>query len=262
MAEIFDAIKKGFGIAAKSLSLVLILITFNLIANLLSIPLAVAPGKTPTPPQTVSAIIFSVVFILISIFIQGGSLGLVRDRIKEGGMKLASFASYGLKYYLRLLGLGILIIAIIGIVALVAGLIIAATAPLNNTVITAIAVVIAIAIGVAASLLYFIPLTLSPYALVCDDLGVIGALKKSLQTAKKPFSRVFLLILLFVLLILISLGIGLVVGFLVGLLGAIMPVEAGKIAMAVATSIINGYLGIVMMAAFMTFYLSLTGKKV
>lgn len=260
MVGVFEAIKKGFGIAAKSLGLVLILIIFNLIGNLLSMPFAVPAGQTPTPQTMTGAVIFTVIFVLISIFIQGGALALVRDTIKEGKMKLSSFASYGAKYYVKLLGLGVLIILIIGIVALIAALIIAVTAPLNNVAISGIAIVIAIAIGVAASLFYFIPFALSPYALICEGLGVIASIKRGLVVAKKPFIRVFLLLLLFAILILISLGVGVVFGFLVGLVSAVVPAMVGKILMAVVTSIINGYLGIVMMAAFMVYYLSLAAN--
>ena len=257
MTGVFEAIKRGFGIAAKSLGLVLVLITFNLIGNLASMPFAATPGQAPEPNMVAGALIFTVVFILISIFIQGGSLGLVRDMIKEGKMKLASFASYGGKYYLKLLLLGILIVLIIGIVALIASLIIAVTAPLNNVVVSAVAIAFAIAIGVIAALFYFIPFALAPYALVCEELGVIAALKRGLVVAKKPFTRVFLLVLLFVILILISLGIGVVFGFVVGMITSVIPATAGRILMAVVTSVINGYLGIVMMAAFMVYYLGL-----
>src|SRR3989338_4513484 len=104
MTGILEAVKKGFGIATKSLGLVFVLFIFNLIFNLVSIPLAAKPGAQPTGQATAGAIIFSVLFILISIFIQGGALGIVRDTIKEGRAKLAGFTSYGLKYYLRLLG--------------------------------------------------------------------------------------------------------------------------------------------------------------
>ncbi|MDP3804237.1 MAG: hypothetical protein Q8Q87_01655 [Candidatus Omnitrophota bacterium] len=262
MTGILEAIKKGFGVAAKNLGLVLILIVFNMIGSLVSMPFAIQPGQTPTPQVTASALIFSVVFILISIFFQGASLGLIRDYVKGGIAKLGSFASYGIKYYLRLLSLGLLIILIIGIVALVAGLIVAATTPLNNAIVTNIAIAVAVAIVAVVGLLYFIPLTLSPYALVCGELGVIAAMKSSLATAKKPFSRVLLLVLLFVLLILIALGIGLVIGFLVGLLTAVMPAAAGRIAMAIVTSIINGYLGVMMTGSFMVFYLGLKEKTV
>jgi hypothetical protein len=261
MTGIFDAIKRGFGIAAKSLGLALILIIFNTIGNIISLPFASAPGQTPTPQMTAGAVIFAVVFILISIFIQGGALGLVRDSIKEGRMKLASFVSYGAKYYLKLLGLGVLIVLIIGIVALIAALLIAITAPLNNIVISGIAIAIAIAIGIVASLFYFIPLALSPYALICENLGVIASMKRGLVVAKKPFVRVFSLLLLFIILILISLGIGVAFGFIIGMINTLLPATAGKILMAVVTGIINGYLGIVMMSAFMTYYLNLASEK-
>lgn len=260
MIGIFEAVKRGFGIASKSLSLVLVLIVFNLIGNIASMPFAVAPGQTPPPEAMTGALIFTVVFILISIFMQGGALGLVRDSIKEGKIKLSSFASYGAKYYLRLLGLGVIIILAIAIVAIIASLAIALTAPLGNQMISSIAIVAAIAIGVITSLLYFIPFALAPYALICEELGIIKAIKRSLAVAGRPLVKVFMLILLFIILILISLGVGLVFGFLVGLITAAVPEMIGKMLMAVVTSVINGYLGIVMMAAFMVFYLGLSAK--
>ncbi len=260
MAGILEAIRKGFGVATKNLGLVLVLFIVNLIFNLISIPLAVKPGTQVPPQLTIPVLIFSIVSILVSIFVQGGSLALVKDYIKEGKMRLVGFASYGLKYYLRLLSLGLLIILIIGITALIAGLLVAVTTPLNNAVITNIAVAIAVIIVLIIGLLYFIPLALSPYALVCDEVGVIEAMKRSLKVGKNPLSRIFLILLLLVLLVLISLGIGFVVGFLVGLINAVVPANAGQILMGIATSLINGYLGVVMIAAFMTFYLALVSK--
>ena len=108
MTGVIEAIKKGFGIAAKSLGLVLILIIFNLIGNIISMPFVTTNGQAPSPDTMTGAIIFTVVFILISIFLQGGALNLVRDSIKEGKSKLSLFASYGAKYYVKLLGLGVL----------------------------------------------------------------------------------------------------------------------------------------------------------
>ena len=261
MTGILEAVKKGFGIATKSLGLVFVLFIFNLIFNLVSIPLAAKPGAQPTGQATAGAIIFSVLFILISIFIQGGALGIVRDTIKEGRGKLANFASYGLKYYLRLLGLGVLILLIVVIIALIAALLIAGTAPLNNNVITTIATIITVAIAIIVGLLYFIPLTLSPYALICDETGVIASMKKSLKLVRKPFSRTLTLLLLFIILILISLGIGFVIGFLVGMVTAVVPVVVGQVLMGIPTSAVNGILGIVMLEGFVTFYLGLTGKE-
>lgn len=261
MAGILDAVKKGFSVAAKSLGLVLVLIVFNMIGNLLSLPFAVAPGATVTPQLTAGALVFSIVFILVSVFFQGATLGLVRDVVKEGKMKLASFASYGLKYYLRLFGLGLLIILMIAAVALIAGLIIAVTAPLNNAIVTTIAVVIAITIGVITSLFYFLPFMLSPYALICDDSGIIAAMKKSLRVARTPFTKVLWLLVLLIIIVLISLGLGFIVGFLAGLIAAVLPAAAGRVLMAVATSVVNGYLGVVMTTSFIVFYLGLANKE-
>lgn len=257
MGEILNSIKKGFGVANRNFGLVTALFLFNLVWNLASIPLAVAPGATVSPQMTAATLVFSALFILASIFMQGGILGIVRDAVKQGKSQLANILSYGAKYYIRLLGLGILIILIIAVVALAAGLIIAATAPLNNTVVTVIAVTIAIAIAVVATLFYFIPFALSPYALVCDEIGVIASIKKAIGLTWKPFVRVFLLLLLFVLLVLIALGIGFIMGFVVGMVSAVLPAMIGKILMAIATSILNGYLGIVMTASFMVYYLFL-----
>lgn len=259
---VIETVKKGFSIATKNLSLVAILIVFNLIWNLASIPLArqgaiMAPGAAPTPQLTAAALVYSIVFILISIWVQGGILGAVKDFIKEGKARLAGFASYGVKYYLRLLGLGLIIILIIAIVALIAALIIAATAPLNNTAVTVIASIIAIVIG-AGGLYYILLLLMSPYALVCEEAGVIGSMKRSIAVVRKALGRVLLLL---VLLILISLGIGFVIGFLTGLITAAMPAGAGQVVIGIMNSIFNGYLGIVMTAAFMVFYLALTGKE-
>lgn len=263
MGEILEAIKKGFGIATKSLTLVLMLFIFNLVGSLASAPFAApVPAAGAAAAQLpVAALIFSILFILISIFFQGATLALVRDAIKTGKIQFSNFVSYGLKYYLRLLVMGVLIILLVAIVALIIGLLIAVLAPLNNVIITAIAVTAAVAIGVVTALLYFIPLTLSPYSLVCEDVGAIEAMKRSLKTAKSPFSRVFVLLGLFVLLILISLGMGFAVGFVVGLISAVVPAGVGRLLMSITTSAINGYLGVVMMAAFMAFYLNIAGKE-
>jgi len=260
--EILGSINKGFNVATKSLGLVIALFVFNLLGSVASLPFAtVAPGAPVSPQLTAGALIFSLLFILISIFIQGGTLGLVRDAIKEGKMKLASLAQYGMKYYLRLLGLGVLIVLIIAVVALVAGLLIAITAPLNNPVITSIAVIIAIAITVVVGLLFFIPFTLAPYAIVCDEANIVDSMKKALEMARKPFVRVFMLLALIVLLVLIALAVGFVVGFIVGLITAFVPAGLGRGIMMVVTSAINGYLGVVITASFMAFYLSLSKKE-
>lgn len=252
---VIEAIKKGFGVATKNLALVAVLFIFNVIWNLASIPLVKA-GPNATPQLTATTMVFSLLFILVSIFFQGGSLGIVRDYIKQGKAGLAQLISYGLKYYLRLFGLGLLIVLVIAIAGIVAALLVAATAPLNNAVVTIIAAVIAVIIG-AIALYFILLLILSPYVLVCDELGIIEAMKKSINTVRKAIGRTLLLL---VLLILISLGIGFIIGFLTGLVTVAMPVAAAQVVIGVVNSLFNGYLGVVMMAAFMAFYFALVEK--
>lgn len=265
---ILEAIKKGFGVASKNLALILVLFIFNLIWNIVNITLLPA-GALPTlrtaaaappavsPQVSLAVFAFSLLFILVSIFMQGGSLGVIRDYIKEGKTKLAQFASCGLKYYLRLLGLSILIILLVLITAVIAALIIVAATPLNNVVVTVIAAIIAVAIGLAG--IYFVALfVLSPYSLICEEVGIIEAMKRSIRVVKKAFWRVVLLLLL---LILIAVGIGVLLGILTGLLTLVIPAKAGQIVIGVVNSLFNGYFGIVMMAAFMAFYLTLAGKE-
>ena len=259
---IIEAIKKGFASASKNLALVAILFIFNAIWALGSIPLInpvslTAPGAATPTPVSPQALGFSILFILISIFMQGGSLGLVRDWLKTGANRLNQFASYGLKYYLRLFLLGLIIILIVLLAAIIAVVLIAATAPLKNIAVTIIAATAAIATGLAA-LYAIILLLLAPYSLVCDDAGVMAAVKNSMAVVKKSFWKV---VLLLILLILISFGVGFLIGLVIGLITAAMPLKAGQAVIGLANSAFNGYLGVAMMAAFMVFYLGLSKKN-
>jgi len=263
-----EAIKKGFGVASKNLVLVFVLFIFNLIWNMVNI--AIMPGGTvPAPgvdasqapavsPQVaLTTLVFSILFILISIFMQGGSLGVVRDYIKEGKMKLSQFASYGSKYYLRLLGLGIIIILFVLIIAAIAALIVAATAPLNNVIATVIASIVAIAIGLVG-IYFIILLVMAPYTMVSDEIGVIEAMKRSMRVVKKSFGKILLLLAL---LILIAIGIGVLLGLATGLVALALPPKVGQMIVGVVNSLFNGYFGIVMMASFMALYMALAGQE-
>jgi hypothetical protein len=253
---VIEAIRKGFGVASKNLGLVLILFIFNLIWNMASIPF-VGPAAAARPDLAALAVIISVIFILMSIFVQSGSLALVRDYIKAGKMGLGDFAKYGAKYYIRLLMLGLLIVLIIGAVGLVAALIVFATTPLNNTIVTVIAAILAIAIGVVG-VYYILLLMMSPYTIVCEDMGVIESMKRSINVVRRSIGKI---ILLLVLLILISMGLGFLIGLLTGFASVAMPVAAGRVFTGLISSIFNGYLGIVMMASFTAFYFALVQKE-
>lgn len=253
---VMESIRKGFGVAAKSMSLIAVLFIFNLAGNLATLPFTPVPGAAASPQTALPLLGISLVFIILSIFVQGGSLGLVRDIIKEGNMKLDVMAKYGAKYFVRLLVLGVIILLFVVILALVSGILIAITAPLNNSILTAIVVAAVIAIAVIAALYFFIPFILSPYAIVCDEVGAMDALKKAVALGRKPFVKVFTLLALVVLLVLLALGVGFLVGLVIGLISALLPAGAARILMLVVSSIVNSYLGIVATASFMVYYLA------
>jgi len=253
-----EAIKKGFGVASKNLMLVFILFVFNLIWNMVNIASngSYVPVTAPVIPPA-PTIAFSILFVLVSIFMQGGSLGAVRDYIKIGEMKLSQFVSYGLKYYPRLLGLGLIIILFVLIIAVIAALIVAATAPLNNVIVTVMASIAAIAIGLVG--IYFvILLVMSPYAMVSDEIGIIEAMKRSMGVVKKSFWKI---VLLLILLILIAIGIGVLLGIVTGFITVALPPKVGQMIIGVVNSLFNGYFGIVMMASFMALYMALAGQE-
>jgi len=253
---IFEAIKKGFGVSLKALPLVVVLFVFNLIWNLINIPLTPAPGTTPTPQATMIAFIASVIFILTSIFVQSGSLALVRDQLKQGAMKLGSFASYGSKFYVRLFLINLLLILIIFVAALIAGVTVAAAGAVKNAVLTVAATVIAVIVGLIA-IYYLLLLAMSPYVLVCEELGAVESLKRSFRVVKRSLLKVLGLIIV---VLLITLGIGLLAGFLSGAATAFLPARVGQVIVAIVSSAVNGYLGIVMMGAFIAYYLGLVAQ--
>ena len=262
---ILEAIKKGFGVASKNLVLIFILFVFNLIWNVVIMPpgttmpvsgVGAAAAPAIPPAINLATLAFGMLFILVSILMQGGSLGVVRDYIKEGKMKLSQFASYGLKYYMRLLGLGIVIILLVLITALIAVLIVAATAPMNNVIATVVASVVAIAIGLVG--IYFVILfVMAPYTVVIDETGIIEALKRSMRVVKKSFWKILLLLIL---LVLIAVGIGVLLGVAAGLLTVALPPKLGQMIIGVLSSLFNGYFGIVLMASFMALYMALAGQ--
>ncbi len=185
---------------------------------------------------------------------QGGTIGVVRDHIKTGSTLLGKFASYGLKYYLRLFLLGLFIIFVVLIVALIAATLIVSTVPLKQAAVTVIASVIATALGIAG--IYFILLlTLAPYSMVSNEAGLIAGIKNSIRVVKGSFWKILALLLL---LILISLGVGFVAGFITGIVTIALPMKAGQVIIGLVNSIFNSYLGIVMIGAFMSMYLALS----
>ena len=168
---------------------------------------------------------------------------------------MARFVEYGKKYYLRILGLLLLYILIaIGVVLLLslvsAGILLLGDNIATRSIVATLITVVAIAI---------ITLLIYPiYALVADDAGVVASLKKGIVTAKTHFWRT---LGLFVLLLVVSLLISLVVGFIIGLITVPLPLGVSQVLIAIINAAVQSYIPIVMMTAFMGFYLSLSSTS-
>ncbi len=257
--RVVDVIKKGFEIANKNLNLVLVVFIFNLLWNLGVMPFTpetptgVGPGVTMTPALT----FITLIFILASVFVQGGMFGVVKDIVKEGKLELSRFAGYGAKFYFRLLCLGLIIVLIVGVIAFFATLIIAASAPTGSPgmiTFTTIIALILFLIGLAIMLLLF----LSPYILVVDDTAIFQAMRASVGFVKKFLGKI---IGLGALLLLIGFGVGLIMGILAGILSLAITGKVLQVITGIISSGINGYLTVVVTACFITYYLAMKGGE-
>lgn len=248
---IMEAIKKGFGQTSKLMNVVLVFFIFNVVIGLISLPLA-NPARAGNPGIVAVSIISSIIFFLIFIFLQGGALGLVKDRIKTASASMAQFTEYGKKFYLRILGLLLLYILIAVGIVLILSLISAGLLLLGDNIVTrsiVATVVTVVAVAVITLLVYPI------YSIVVDDIGALAALKKGVAVAKSNFWKT---LGLFILMLLISLLISLIIGFIIGLVTVPLSVGISQVLIAIVNAAVQSYIPIVMMVAFMSFYMSLT----
>jgi hypothetical protein len=249
--KVMEAIARGFGISHKNFSLLAILFVFNVLWNLSPIPF-MGNVQDPTKMQ-MSPVVFilSAVFVLINIFIQAGVFGLIKDAIaSEGKAPVGNFAKYGGKFYMRLFGMGLLILGGIALAVLIIGALFAIGAIVKNVIVTIITGVIGIVLAVIA-MYYLFLLFLSPYALIVDDSGILKAMKTSMAFVKKNLWKV---VGLTTLLLLIGLGMGFIVGVASGILSLLIKGTMFQVTTSVLTAAVSSYITIVISAALMLYY--------
>ncbi len=239
-------LKKGLKVAMESMNLVLALFVFGAVWSVLNVffspQLQNAGGR---PPAT--AIVLGVLFALASIFMQAGSLGYVRDKLKLGKVEFSSFTASAPKYYLPLLLLGLLVALVVGAFFLVAILIVALLANIASMLGVVLAVIV-VAIGIYVGIL----MLLAPYFIVVGGQDVIASVKGSISLIRNN-----LLKLLGIALILIVIGfwVGVVLGLFFALLSTAMKgAPTAQIIFAVLSSFVNAFLGVMVTGSFMTFY--------
>ncbi len=251
---ILEAVKKGFAQTTKLMNVVLIFFAFNVVIGLISLPLA-NPARAGNPGIIAISIISSVLFFIIFIFLQAGALGMVKDQIKTAASNITQFTVYGKQFYLRILGLLLLYLLIAIGVVLLLGLISAGILLLGDNIVTrSIVATIVTAVAVVVITLLIYPV----YVVVADDVGSFAALRKGINTAMANFWKT---LGLFITLLLISLLISLLIGFITGLITVPLGVNISQVVIAIVNAAVQSYIPIVMMIAFMGFYLSLTQGK-
>jgi len=251
---IVQSIGKGFSLSTKLLVIALIFFIFNFVRRLMMLPFTGPTGAT-NPQLMPVTLLLSLISVLIFIFLQGGALGAIRDMIKNNSFSLSSFVANGKKYYLRILGLFAIILllalALIIIIALISGGLLAVA---NNAFTRSLLTAIIIVISVCAVILLLFPI----YSIILEDKGPIAAIKKGIQVSMQNFWKAMGLFLLLLL-------IAFVLAFLVGVVGALLagalPLKVGQAVMLFVNSALQSYLSVVMMTAFMSFYLGLCSKE-
>ncbi len=250
--RITEAVAKGFSQVPKVMNVVLIFLVFNVIVGIVSLPLT-DPANAEDPQTVAISVVLSIVFFLAFIFLQGGALGVVKDQIKTGtSVQISRFMEYGKKFYLRILGVLLMYILIAVVVVFLMALISGGILFLgDNTVTRAILFVLIAAVSIPMITMLIYPI----YALVVDDSSPVEALKKGIATAKANFLKT---LGLFLLMLAISFVISFLIGIVAGFAGAALGEGGNRMLISVVNSVVQSYIPIVMMIAFMSYYMSLT----
>ena len=250
--KVIEAIGKGFSVTSRSLGILAILFIFNAAWNIVSLPfLSVAQNPPAKLNLSPNLIILTMLFILANIFVQGGVFGVIKDFIAAPDKSaLGNFLKYGTKFYLRFLGMGMLILLGIALAVLIIGLIFSISLAVKIIIVDIIAVSISIILA-AIALYYLFLLFLSPYILVIEDNGIFKAMKLSMQFIKKNIWKVTGLSAL---LVLIGLGIGFLVGVLSGVLSLVVKGTPLQIITGIVSSAVNAYITVIISASLMIYY--------
>ena len=241
-----ESIKKGFSVAGQSLNLVAVLFLFGFIFGLTGIFMP-PPASAATQAGGLGYAVLSIGFLLFSIFFQAGTMGYIRDKIKQGSAAFSSFTASGSRYYLKFLLFGLLMM--VGFVA--AALVVTLLAVLGGKVHMYLAVAVGSVLG-GLGIYVFLLTFMTPYVLVNSEHNVVAATKASIAFVRKNLASLLLLTLI---IFAVGFAIGLLLGLGVAALGgetAAIPVKIGFVFL---NSLVNAYIGVFVAAAYMHFYL-------
>lgn len=239
-----DSIKKAFALSAKALKLFYVVAAFGIVANIINLLVIPAPvAGEMSLGKSIMVIAFTILFSLLGLFVACGALAYVKDLIKAGSANIASFIDNGKKYFLRLLGVTILImlvfLAVGAVLFLITGLLPAAL----RLVMTVIMMLAFLGLGVL--------LLMPAYALVAGDLGVVESVKKGIDVGRKNFLKILGILAI---MLLIAVGVTVAASVITGILSLILRPVSSFVA-AIVMAIANAVMAVLVNIAYMDFYL-------
>jgi len=235
-----ESIKKAFILSVKAVKLFYIVAAVNILANVVNLLVIPAPVEAEmSVGRSFLVLGIAILFLLIAIFITGGMLAYVKDLVKAGTANLAPFIDNSKKYFVRILCLGLILLAIFIIGILVNRIL----AFLPNALRVIVMILISVAVGIF--------LVMAPYALVANELRVVESLKKGISVARKNFAKILGLILImlgiYIVLLIAASVIIAILSLILRPLSSYITAIVIAIAMAVQAVLVN--------IAYMDFYL-------
>jgi hypothetical protein len=243
-----DSVKKAFVLCSKALKLFYVLAVFNIIANTINLLIIPAPvDEELTLGRSLLVILVTIILALLGVFMYSGALAYIKDLIKTGSANLASFINNGKKYWLKFLGISV----IVGLVFTISYLILYRIAGILPGAVKPIFIIVMIAALLALLVLLIMP----GYALVGSDLSVVESIKKGVLVGKKNFLKVLGIIAI---MFLVSVILLIVATIIIGILSfALRPIS--NFIAAIIMAIGYAAIGILASIAYMDFYLKSAG---
>ena len=256
-----SALKKGFEVAGKNWGLIVVLFLLNFFSGAMGAPLNAVQENTSMGMIFLGTLTV-IFFLFLSIFIQAGLLGCIKEAIKSGQTKIGNMVALGKKYFLRLLGLTLLIGFIVMLFAVFSGGGLLLRGNGGGIFVKSLGMFISILFGVLA-ICAAIVLFYAPYILVVDDCPVIASMRKSIDFIKRFLGNALgtgAVVILVIIAASILLAVLLIP--LASLTGSLEePSGLFQFISNVLGSGLNAYLGIVGMTAFMNLYVGLAAEK-
>lgn len=202
----------------------------------------------------------------IALFVFGGNIAIIRDSIRDPTKRfsLKHFLKEGKRYFLPLcrltLLLGISFLIFIFVIGAIIGVAIILLEPYKNEIMGEFMIVMAIILGMTLLLIAFLSFLLlmafslyAVIALIIDELRVWKAIKRSFNFIKDNFLQAISFYLLLITCYFVAVIFMTLLNFPFSLIPVIGPIISFPFK--IVTYIVQVYLGLVMMASLVSFYM-------